>query len=51
MKSRGKLKDVQFISYRKLAADILEWSKQFDLGYYKGIIGVPRSGLTCAHML
>ena len=51
MKSRGKLKDVQFISYRQLARDILVWSNSFDIGYYKGIIGIPRSGLTCAHML
>jgi hypoxanthine phosphoribosyltransferase len=51
VKSRGKLKGLQFISYAQLAADIFEWSKQFPQNYFSIIAGVPRSGLTVAHML
>lgn len=50
-KSRGLLSGVQFISYAKLASDVLQWSRTFPRDYYRGILGVPRSGLTCGHML
>lgn len=48
--SRGPLKGLQYVSYAELARDIREWSQQIATPY-KGIAGIPRSGLTCAHML
>lgn len=42
---------VQYVSYAELARDIRLWSLRFPPFKYKAICGIPRSGLTCAHML
>lgn len=51
MKSRGQLRGLQFISFAQLARDTRAWAAQLPQGRFSGIIGVPRSGLTVAHML
>jgi hypoxanthine phosphoribosyltransferase len=48
--SRGPLKGLQYVSYAGLARDIREWSQRI-VNPYKAIAGIPRSGMTCAHML
>lgn len=43
--------DVQFITYARLARDVQRWAMELNPEDYSGVWGLPRSGLTVAHML
>jgi hypothetical protein len=45
------IKGVQYISFAQLARDVQAWSLTMPQNYFSGVAGLPRSGLTVAHML
>lgn len=48
--NRGPLKGFQYVSFAQLARDVRNWTTEL-VNVYSAVVGLPRSGLTCAHMV